>query len=69
MASDKAKELVKALAEEVYPDEDSAATKIDAAVAPLLDALQEWVDADEDKDWGTYEAKVKALLRAWGRQL
>jgi hypothetical protein len=25
-------------------------------------------DADEDRDWGTYEAKVKALLRAWGRK-
>jgi len=65
MASNKAKELVWVVD---HADEfDYATEQVDAAVAPLLDALQEWVAADEDKDWGTYEAKVKALLRAWGR--
>jgi len=81
MASEKANELAGTLT--TCPMVSSLSTPamgeefapvIDTAVAPLLDALKEWYDAEtstevsNDGDWHAFEAKVKALLRAWGRK-
>ena len=72
MASEKAKDLANAVMGPVGPEE--MVQRIDTAVAPLLDALKEWYDAqtstDVSNDWDSYafEAKIEALLRAWGRK-
>ena len=43
------------------------ATLIDAAVAPLLDLLDEYRLEDPDVSWDETICRTEVLLRSWGR--
>jgi hypothetical protein len=72
MASEKAKELADGIA--IYAGPESTITArqigaaIDAAVAPLLDLLNEYLHEDPETTWAETTERTEALLRAWGRK-